>query len=125
MKGNYPFPFIHYEVQTVCFLSTHRPLWITLPWTNTESSVCWKSGRAQRNLYPRECVWVNESCTTDLLSRRSLVSLNVPALHTGHQRDHHHDPPRAGDAPDARGARPDGRTRGPAHPRYEPTYTNV
>jgi hypothetical protein len=32
---------------------------------------------------------------------------------------------RAGKAPDARAARPDARTREPACPRYEPTYTNV
>jgi hypothetical protein len=30
-----------------------------------------------------------------------------------------------GEAPDARAARPDARTREPACPRYEPTYTNV
>jgi hypothetical protein len=61
----------------------------------------------------------------DLLSSRSVVYLNIPPLRSGHQRDRHHDPARAGDAPDARGARPDGRTRVPASPRYEPTYTNV
>jgi hypothetical protein len=67
----------------------------------------------------------NESYTTDLLSSRSFVSLHVPALRSRYQRHHHHDPLRAGEAPDARAARPDARTREPPCPRYEPTYTHV
>src|SRR6266550_3592392 len=80
--------------------------------------------------------------TNRLRARRGNVGVAKPrcsGVHTdtqawacmrrGHQRDPHHDPPRAGDAPDARGARPDGRMRGdllaPGISPPIPTYNSV
>jgi hypothetical protein len=43
---------VHPEERRKRMAHFHRPLWITRHWTNAELGVCWKSGRALRNLCP-------------------------------------------------------------------------
>jgi hypothetical protein len=104
-----PSPLSSHLTRAWGFLRT-TPHWPPLPWIASRES--------DRGCASRVTIWWEDPLAA--------------ALHAGIGRYGHpwipflaSSTPQAGDAPDARGARPDGRTRGPAHPRYEPTYTNV